>query len=243
MKKGNKKIFWDHFFKISELTRVGNEGILDRVEKYSGVENFIRRNFALANIPEKYFDFEFEKIRAKILTVEQNIESVKKVEKYLSSLSKAAEKGIGLYLSGPHGVAKTTISAIILKTAIESYFRCFFSKAASLVDYARSGWKNESRKIFWDYIVNNVDFLVIDDIARSYEQVDEAERFYLDQIFTKRDDSNLVTIITSNSVLDDCKDLFGDALYSNFKERLIEVNLIGDDYRNTIGNQLLNELE
>lgn len=238
----NKKAFWDHFFKMSELTRIGNVDVVDRMEKYDSEKEFIKRNFALANIPEKYFEFEFDKIKSKILTVEQNVDSVTNVEKYLGSLSKASEKGIGLYLSGPHGVAKTTISAIILKKAIESYYKCFFCKAGSLVDYARSGWKNEDRKIFWDYVVNNVNFLVIDDIARSYEQVNEAERFYLDQIFTKRDDSNLITIITSNSRLDDCKDLFGDALYSNFKERLIEVNLIGDDYRNTIGDQLLNEL-
>ena len=154
----------------------------------------------------------------------------------------ASKKGIGLYLSGPHGVAKTTISVIILKKAIHSFYKCFFCKSSSIVEFARSGWKNAEKKDYWEYVINKMDFLVIDDVARSYNQINDAEKFYVDEIFTKRDDANLVTIITANHKLDSNKDLFGEALFSNFKERLIEVNLIGDDFRNIIGDKLLDEL-
>jgi len=236
----NRDKFRQHYF---SMLNMADERILEKIRSYDPKNEFFERNYILSHIPEKYFDFEFEKIKAKILTTEQNIEEIQKVEKYLNGLNKAAKKGIGLYLSGPHGVAKTTISVIILKKAIQSFYRCFFCKSASIVEFARSGWKDSDKKDFWDYVINTMDFLVIDDVARSYNQVNEAERFYVDEIFTKRDDANLVTIITANHKLDSNKDLFGEALFSNFKERLIEVNLIGEDFRNIIGDKLLEALD
>jgi DNA replication protein DnaC len=238
-----KSDFMKHYFRISELTEYGNEGILDKLENYDSIKQFTERNYLLANIPEKYFEFEMDDIREQLLTIESNVEQIGNIEKYLNSLEKVAEKGIGLYLSGPHGVAKTTISSIILKKAIQLYYKCFFCKSSAIIEFARSGWKSEERKIFWKYITETVDFLVIDDIARSYHFINEAERIYVDEIFTKRDDYDLVTIITANHKLDSNKELFGEALYSNFKERLIEVNLLGDDFRNKIGDKLLSELD
>ena len=234
--------FKEHFFAMLTYSE-SNEGVIEKLKKYEPYEQDLERHYTLANIPEKYFDFEFENIKTKILTIEQNIEQINKVEKYLSSLDKAAEKGIGLYLSGPHGVAKTTISVIVLKEAIHLRHKCFFCKASSIVDFVRSGWKNEDKKKFWEYVINAVDFLVIDDMVRSYNQINEAEKIYIDGIFTKRDDANLSTIITANHKLESNRELFGEALFSNFKERLIEVNLIGDDFRNIIWYKLLEDLD
>lgn len=238
--------FWQHYHKIIDLSTEGNEEILDRAKKY-GKDEIEKRFYVLANVPEKYFDFEFDKIKKKITQLEKNENEIKKIEKYISSLGNAAQKGIGLCLSGPHGVAKTTIAIIILKKSIALNYRCFFWKSSEVVDFIRSGWKNESRRIFFDYIINNVDFLVIDDIARLFEnsgsQTEKAERLYIDQIFTKRDDKNLSTIITSIRDLEQNKDIFGEALFSNFKERLIEIKLVGSDYRETIGENLINALD
>lgn len=241
IKKNRNRIFMNHYFTLSELANNGNESINERVKVWNPEKEFLKRCYALANIPQKYFDFEFEKIKNKILTTDANFESVQKIEKYLNNIENIAEKGIGLYITGPHGVAKTTIAIIIIKKAIQMHYRSFFCKSSEIVDFVRSGWTSEERKLFWNYVVNTTDFLVIDDIARLF-QVQESERLYIDQIFTKRDDSNLPTIITSNHELAENKDLFGEALYSNFKERLIEVDLIGDDYRFTIGESLTKQL-
>jgi DNA replication protein DnaC len=236
-----KQLFWDHYFKISELSEFGNEGVPEKLEKYNTEKDMLKRHYSLANIPEKYFSFEFETIKTKLKETD-NAESIAKIEKYFGSLDKAAKKGIGLYLCGEHGVAKTTIATIILKKAIAEDFRCFFAKSTEIVEFARSGWKNEDRKVFFDYIVNTVDFFVIDDVARLSE-VTDAEKIHTDKIFTKRDDLNLVTIMTANHIMDKNKSLFGEGLFSNFKERMIPVELFGDDYRNTIGDSLLDKLD
>jgi DNA replication protein DnaC len=242
--KGKRSEFMEHYFKMYSLCEQGNEAIFERCEKYSSVNDFLRRSYSIANIPTKYFDFEFDQIKDKILTVEDNVQSVATLEKYLNNLGKAVQKGIGIYLSGPHGVAKTTISIIILKQAIKLDFKCFFCKSSEIVDFVRSGWRSEEKKTFWNYVTNSVDFLVIDDIARLFQfEMTEPERVYIDQIFTKRDDLNLPTILTANHILRENQDLFGEALFSNFKERLIEVKLLGEDYRFSIGNNLEKQLE
>lgn len=234
--------FWSHFHKMLEISRFGNEKIFEKQGKYSSVDNFFEKNYLLANIPEKYFEFEFNKIRDKIETIESNQEQIKKIEKYINLIDSAANNGTGLYISGSHGVGKTALAIIILKIAIQHYYSAFFSRSTEIIEFVRSGWKNEDKKAYWSYVVNNSMFFVIDDIGRLFSQISEYEKSNIDDIFTKRDDADLCTIITANHPLEVNKDLLGDALYSNFKERLIEVKLLGEDYRNIIGESLLDKL-
>ena len=58
--KGNsqKHEFWSHFHHMLDISKDGNEKILERLDCYSSINNFFEKNFLLANIPEKYFDFE-----------------------------------------------------------------------------------------------------------------------------------------------------------------------------------------
>ena len=237
-----KHEFWSHFHHMLDISVYGNEKIFERLNHYSSVNNFFEKNFLLANIPEKYFDFELDKIRDKIETLEPNIEQINKIEKYIDLIDNAAKKGTGLYISGSHGVGKTAIAIIILKTAIKHYYPSFFSRSTEIIEFVRDGWKNEDKKAYWSYVVNNSIFFVIDDIGRLFSEISDYERSNIDSIFTKRDDSNLCTIITANHSLETNKDLLGDSLYSNFRERLVEVKLLGEDYRNIIGQCLLDRL-
>jgi DNA replication protein DnaC len=244
-RKAEKKVtreysYWDHYHKMIDLCYDGNPEILNRI---NNCDDKIQKHYYLANIPEKYFEFEFKEIEKTLIEHAGNELAINNLKKYLDSLPNAAQKGIGLYLHGPHGVAKTTLAIIILKKAISQLFKCYFIKSAEMVDTIKAGWKNESIKDFLDYITNNVDFLIIDDLNRLLKVNDESEKMYIDKIFTKRDDMNLPTIITSNQSIEENKIQLGEALYSNFKERLIEVKIMGSDYRNEIGTKLLKELD
>jgi DNA replication protein DnaC len=241
--KTQKQQFWDHFHHLREISRFGNENIIEHLDDYSSITHFFEKNFLLSNIPEKYYSFEFESIRDHLELSENNIKQLEATKQYIDSIDKVCEKGVGLYIHGPHGVGKTALSAIILMNAIKHYYSSFFCRSTEIVNFARSGWKSDEKKAYWSYVVNNSLFFVIDDIGRLFTSVNEAERTYVDEIFTKRDDSNLCTIITSNHSLEDNRDLYGEALYSSFKERLIEIKFLGEDYRNIINNSLYDKLK
>lgn len=236
-----KKRFWDNYFRLYSLSMLGNEKIMARVDSYSSIDNFYEKNYVLANMPEKYLDFEVDTIEGQLCKTKENISEIEKVKSYLDSIDVAFEKGIGLYLSGSHGVGKSSIAVIILKKALRKYYSCFFCRSTEIVDFAMSGWRNDDKKTFWDY-VTNCDFMVVDDIARAFD-VSKYERIHIDSIFTKRDSAGLPTIVTANHSVDDNREIFGEALYSNFKERLIQLNILGEDYRGVIGKTLLDELK
>jgi len=240
-KHGNKNDFWQHYHHIVELSEEGNQELYIRLDNY--LKDDIVRHFIISNIPKKYFSFEWESLKDSIGEVHANDDAVNKIDKYLNSISSAAEKGIGVYLHGDHGVAKTTVASIFLKEAVKQFYKCYFMKATSIVEFIRAGWKNESRREFFEYIISKVDFLVIDDIARLFDNQSEAEKSYIDKIFTQRDDQNLVTIITANHDISENLNIFGTALTSNFNERLIPIHLHGTDFRKTIGENLLEELK
>jgi len=230
-RKRRKSKFWNHYHRTVDLSRDGNEELFGRLNDLD-INLKTERFYVLANIPQKYFSFEMKDIEAYIKKNQENEKiTFPKVEKYIKNIDRNVIKGTGLYLHGSHGIGKTTISVIVLKRAIELHYRCFFWKSSEIIDFIKSSWKNENRRLFFDYIINTVDLLVIDDVARLFEEQRGEERLYIDRIFTKRDDLNLVTILTANKTLEDSKILFGDGLFSNFKERLIEINLLGRDYR------------
>lgn len=234
--------FWSHFHTMLDISKTGNEKISERLSFFSSVDDFTEKNYLLANIPEKYFDLDFSPIKDKLLKSNNTIEEIEKFEKYYNAIDKAAEKGIGLYIYGSHGVGKTSLAIILLKIAIQKYYSAFFSTSNEALEFMRAGWKNEDKKFFWTYVINNCKFFVIDDIGRLFSQFNEGEKTNINDSFIKRDNSNLCTIMTANHSLDQNRDLLGEALYSNFKERLIEIKFVGEDYRNIISKQLLDEL-
>lgn len=239
-----KKTFWEHYYQLFSLIENGNPALYSRIEKLPSIEydDFIKKNFALANIPSKYDRFnELDEIKLQIIKREQNKPNFVKIEQYLENIDKAISDGIGLYISGDHGLGKTTLAVIVLKKAIKSFYKGFFCKSTEVVEFNRAGWKDFDKKEYFDYLIANTNLMVIDDIARIFN-ISDTERIDIDKIFTKRDDLNLATIITANHKLDDNRELFGDALYSNFKERLIEVSFLGDDYRDKINNNLLDRI-
>jgi DNA replication protein DnaC len=230
-RKGRKSKFWSYYHKIIDLCVEGNSELYGRVNDLD-LDLKLERFYTLANIPQKYFKLDIDDIETFIKKNRENEKvTFPKVEKYIKNLEKHISKGTGLYLHGSHGIGKTSISAIILKNAIKLYYRCFFWKSSEIIEFIKSGWKNEQRRLFFDTIINSVDVLVIDDVARLFEEQKSEEKIFIDRIFTKRDDLNLVTILTANKTLEDSKFIFGDGLFSNFKERLIEINLLGKDFR------------
>ena len=55
--------FLKHFFVLLELVREGNPSINERAKKYNSLKQFNKKNYVLANIPEKYLEFTLKNIK------------------------------------------------------------------------------------------------------------------------------------------------------------------------------------
>ena len=75
----------------------------------------------------------------------------------------------------------------------------------------------------------NVRILIIDDLGKEYGSKYDDTSF--DEILRIRYDKGLPTIVTTNVLLEQWMDKYGEAMGSFANEAFIKVNMIGDDKR------------
>jgi DNA replication protein DnaC len=235
--------FQEHYFNMCEFVN-DLPRLNDLLKNFNSRED---RHLVLANIPVKYWDFKLEKIFADLKAQKSTrSEPLIIIQNYINSFDTMLSKGLGLYIEGTTGTSKTTISIIILREAIKQRYRAFFCTSGELIDFVTMGWRDELFKKRWQYIVDTVDFLVIDDIARQVT-LDTKERNFLDKLFVNRSNLKLPTILTSNVMKHKTDGVFSHSLYSLFKEMLCTIKLartdVRDDYEKINRDIILNGLK
>jgi len=111
-----------------------------------------------------------------------------------------------------------------------------------LVDFITSGWKDYNLKLKYQYIVTNVDFLVVDDIGRDYHVQTSQSTQFLDKLFVTRCNQKKVTILTSMHDITSSSTIFNESLVALLKSNLIEIRLVGSDIRQEKSKVLLEQL-
>jgi DNA replication protein DnaC len=234
-----KNKFWIYYLKIADMAV---EAAPDLLDEFNSATDVLEKKYIIANIPKKYYNFTLDSIKDNLLVRSQNDESFKKIKNYILDLDEFVKDGSGLYISGSTGIAKTTMSTIILKEAINLYYRCYFINVRNMVKMIKDSWYNRDLKRYFSYIVKNSDILVIDEFGKM-DKTFEAEIQEIYNVFSNRDYANLITIITTNYSMENAKEIFGDSLYSKFKERLIPVHFVGEDFRDTLADKNKKRLE
>ncbi len=79
-----------------------------------------------AGIPKKYWDFELSFLLEKF--VKENDISINIIKNYCVKIEKMLAEGVGLYLQGVSGVAKTALSFYIMKKALNKNIPCYSLK-------------------------------------------------------------------------------------------------------------------
>lgn len=205
--------------------------------------NFLFKNNILANIPKKYWVFKWKQIHDDLLEKDDsNEEPLEVVDYYLRNLQEMKQEGHGLYIVGGYGTSKTTIATIILRLALKQEYSCFYMHASEIMDFVRASWKDDANRAYWKYITEEIEFLVIDDVARNFT-MDDRERAAIDLLFVKRNINNLPIIMTANYNITDTATLFSDALASLLRENLSTVQLKGSDHRAKLSDRIKKRIQ
>lgn len=206
-------------------------------------QNEMKRYLILANIPANYYNYTLKDVLQLWSSDVANDEAIEHYTLYHDNIEKAASSGAGLFINGTHGLAKTTAAIVLLKTAIEHKLTSYFIAMNDLVDFVTSGWKDYNIKLKYQYIVTNVDFLVIDDISRNYHVQQSQSTQFLDKLFVTRCNQKKSTILTSKHSIGAESEIFNESLLSLLKSNLIEIKLVGKDIREEKSKVLLDELK
>ena len=221
-----KRRFLDHYFRMYEMTEFDGTK-----HAFKDQPDEMKRHMMLANIPLAYYNYTANNVLDVWSNDIANDEAIEDFKLYYDSLEKAVQTGTGLFLTGAHGLAKTTAGIVLLKKAIEQRFTSYFIPMNDLTDFVTSGWKDMNLKIKYQYIVSRVDFLVVDDIGRNYNIQSNQSTQFLDRLFVTRCNQNKCTILTSKHGINEESTIFNESLLSLLKSNLIELKIIGSDIR------------
>lgn len=233
-----KRRFLEHYFRMYEMSEF--DGLRRSIKDEP---NELKRHYLLANIPFGYFNYQFKDVIEAWSKDVANDEAIENFTLFYNNLDKAKQNGTGLFLTGTHGLAKTTAAIVTLMNAISQSFTSYFISMSDLAEFVMSGWKDSNIKLKYQYIVTHVDFLVVDDIGRGYNIQTNQSTQFLDKLFVTRCNQKKSTILTSKHGIDSSVDIFHDSLLTLLKSSVIEIKLVGDDIRESKSKVLLEQLK
>jgi len=178
----------------------------------------------VSNIPVHYRFLTY-----KDLTVKKLKPIILQIQNYIFNIEDNRKKGLGLYLWGTSGTAKTTLGCIVLMEALKRGMTCNFITLDYYMELVSGKLDNSQERLD---IAATVDFLLIDDLGREFHDSKRYVDSHLDELVRGRGCDNLPTIITTNLSEDElaAKDF---RLRSTFYEHFLPIEFKFDDFRRT----------
>jgi len=154
---------------------------------------------------------------------------------FCTRIKEIKNSGQGLYMHGTYGAGKTTLGMLILKTILHytKYSVLFapFSDLVILNSRIVGGFHDKEAVQDVEYI-KNVDFLVIDDLGKEFDNGKDYARATLNSIIRYRDLWKKSTIYTANVPLESLENHYGKSNYSVLRGRSEILSMKGtEDFR------------
>lgn len=183
-----------------------------------------------ANIPKKHQDFSFEVLSTKFQA--DNFRALEIMTKYRDKIDSMIEKGIGLYIQGQVGLAKSALSYSILQYAAERGIVCYATRMSKITYLTFQALSDSSARDQMEWILNDVKLLFIDEIEKDFKvgNTQEFSGTRVNEFFSSLYDSKKSLIITSNLPKNDLRQVHADNVVDRFQE-LADVILVGESFR------------
>lgn len=156
------------------------------------------------------------------------------IQDYIDNAEMYKEEGRGIIFNGPPGRGKSLSAMKILMNLVDKGYSCYFTTVKQFLDIIKKSWEDEDYKKLLDKIYNS-EFVVFDDLGTELHKTDWTAT-ELDSFFRYRYYKKLVTIMTTNSGLEQLKEKYALRIISLFQERSLIVPIVSkEDYRPKLG--------
>jgi len=162
---------------------------------------------------------------------------------YLGQHKDFVKGGMGLLYHGTWGTGKTLLTSLIAKELVKLGYSVYFATFTQMVDEFTRGWGSNEEKARFESKVVKSDIFFLDDIGKEFRTKNNLSEATFDHVMRQRALDNRPTFITTNMGIDELMDGYGGAIFSLLKERVIEHNMDGIDYREYARNRTLDEIK
>lgn len=189
---------------------------------------FLANKYLEANIGYDYWDIEVDNWTG-------DKKDLAKITKYFDKIDLLKEQGRGFFIYGSYGTGKTSEAILLLKHVIRTthYSALFvpFSELVILNSKVMTGWHDLNTEKAIEQI-KNIDFLVLDDLAKEFDNERDNGRATLNAILRYRDLWRKPTVYTSNIALDQIAGKYGASTLSIISGRSTIIDMVNEfDYR------------
>jgi len=193
-----------------------------------------------ANIPMKYRKATLYHIKSPDCK-----KQVINIGNYIKKINEFRKKGVGLYLWGIEGTAKTYLACVVLVCALKNNYSAYFTTMDDIMDIAvkpKFG-KFDEYNSFQDTVYKS-EFLCIDDIGFSYKPARD-EIPYVDSLFFKlirhRTSNMLPILFTSQKSIIDLagSSHLGDRTISVLKGHVKKIQFTGKSFRDGLEKSII----
>lgn len=151
-----------------------------------------------------------------------------KVTKYISTLVKHSK---GIFFLGNNGTGKTYLMNCIMKEGIKKNFKVKVVSLNGILEKFTAGWYDEKEKANFQKDILEVDLLGIDDIGKEIRNKSGLSEMVFDNMIRYRVQRKKTTILTSNMLPKEIREVYGDSLASLFNEFVELIKVDGEDFR------------
>lgn len=183
-----------------------------------------------ANVPEKYRNFQLDNLSDTFK--KENKEDLQIVLDYLEHLDIQIEEGRGLFFQSDPGLAKSSLAAVIVRHALEMGVTCYMGRMSRYISMKFQALRDEEARDFVNWLVSEVDLLVIDEIEKVYMvgDNDAMTEILVSEFFGELYDNKKALIATSNLPRKDLGKL-PSHLLDRFDEMITDVVFVGESFR------------
>jgi DNA replication protein DnaC len=162
---------------------------------------------------------------------------------YLGQHKDFVKGGMGILYHGTWGTGKTLLTSLMAKELVKLGYSVYFATFTQMVDEFTRGWGSNEDKVRFESKVVKSDIFFLDDIGKEFRTKNNLSEATFDHVMRQRALDNRPTFITTNMALEELMDGYGGAIFSLLKERVIEHNMEGIDYREYARDRTLDEIK
>lgn len=183
-----------------------------------------------ANIPKKAWSFNFRVLLKEF--VDRNNKALDIIKKYADKLDLMVTEGVGLYIQGQAGLAKSSLAYWIMKEALKKNIQCYAIRMSQLTKLLIDAQREPNAQGLLKWIVDDVQLIMIEEIEKDYRISDTSSYSgtLVNEFFSTLYDKQKSLLVTSNVPKVGLQNIHASNVIDRLHE-LADIILLGESYR------------